>query len=104
MTNTKKWGAFALAAALSLPSIVLAQAPSGLYLGGSIGSSNMRQGCNGTPAGLSCDQKDTGWKLFGGYQFTPHWGAEAMYVDLGKTKFDGVFLGLPANANVKVHG
>lgn len=31
----------------------------------------------------SIDDTSGGWKLFGGYQFTPNWGVEAIYVDLG---------------------
>lgn len=33
--------------------------------------------------GLDDDDRDTGYKLFGGYQFTPNLGVEAGYFDLG---------------------
>jgi OOP family OmpA-OmpF porin len=32
----------------------------------------------------SCDDKDTGWKLFGGYKFTPNFAVEGAWIDLGK--------------------
>ena len=32
----------------------------------------------------SCDDNDNGWKIFAGYQFTPNWGIEGAYVDLGE--------------------
>lgn len=37
-----------------------------------------------TSASTTSDETDTGWKLFGGYQFTRNWAAELAYVDLGK--------------------
>ena len=35
---------------------------------------------------ISCDDKDTAFKLFGGYQFSRYIAAEAGYTDLGKVK------------------
>lgn len=32
----------------------------------------------------SSDDKDTGWKIYGGYQFTPNFALEAAYLDLGE--------------------
>lgn len=37
---------------------------------------------NGTVS-ASSDDKDTGWKIFSGYQFTPAIGVEVAYIDLG---------------------
>ena len=37
-----------------------------------------------TSASTTADETDTGWKLFGGYQFTRNWAVELAYVDLGK--------------------
>lgn len=53
------------------------------YIGASIGQSELKEDCVGT---ITCDLKDTGFKLFGGYMFTPNFGAEAAYVDLGKAR------------------
>lgn len=87
---------FLVLAALGLPA--LAQAPlSGFYVGGSFGLAEARSVCNTNwlPAGTTvggCDKKDMGWKVYGGYQFTPHWGAEVGYVDFGKQRW-GVAIG-----------
>jgi OOP family OmpA-OmpF porin len=37
-----------------------------------------------TAFSISKDEKDTGYKIQAGYQFTPNWGVEFGYVDLGK--------------------
>ena len=37
-----------------------------------------------TSASTSSDEKDTGWKVFGGYQLSKNWAVEGAYVDLGK--------------------
>lgn len=42
-----------------------------LYLGGGVGEAKT-------------DTRETSWKLYGGYQFTPTWGLELGYNDLGK--------------------
>lgn len=51
------------------------------YVGASIGQSELKESCD---AGVTCDFKDTGYKLFGGYMFSPNFGVEAAWVDLGK--------------------
>jgi OOP family OmpA-OmpF porin len=51
------------------------------YIGGSIGQSDFKLDCAGLD---TCDTKDTGYKLFGGYMFMPYFGVEAAYVDFGK--------------------
>jgi len=53
------------------------------YLGASAGQSELKEDCD---PGLTCDFKDTGFKAFGGYMFTPNLGIEGAYVDLGKAK------------------
>ena len=45
------------------------------------GSGAVTATTNGTISGFS---NETTWKLYGGYQFTPNWGLEAQYTDLGK--------------------
>ena len=37
-----------------------------------------------TAFSISKDERDTGYKIQAGYQFTPNWGVEFGYVDLGK--------------------
>ena len=86
-------------AAMTLAFPALAQtaegAPGGLYLGGSIGLSKFRHGCADLPSGVSCDEKDTAWRLLAGYQFNRWLGAEVGYHDLGK--IDGSGLGVDAD-------
>lgn len=77
-------GLFGAAMAVSAPA-AFAQAKSaadtGWYVGGSIGQSTTD--CS-APAGFSCDDKDTAYKIFGGYQINRNFAAEAGYTDLGK--------------------
>lgn len=42
------------------------------------------------------DANDTGWKIFGGYQFNRYFGLEAAWVDLGKVTF--------GNASIETKG
>ena len=35
-------------------------------------------------SGLSCDDEDTGLKIFGGYKFTPNFAVEGAWIDLGE--------------------
>ena len=90
------FGLAALAAFSATP--VLAQAPaSGWYGGASVGRSattidddRIASGLLGQGLGaVSIDDRDrgTGYRLFGGYQFTPHIGVEGGYFDLGKTGY-----------------
>jgi OOP family OmpA-OmpF porin len=53
---------------------------------------------------VSCDDKDTGWKLFVGYQFTPNFAIEGGYTDLGKATANGVLTGVAVNADGKARG
>src|SRR5919198_29887 len=66
----------------------------GWYVGGSLGQSKVdidsgslasdlaAGGINTT--GFSTDEKDTGWKIFGGYKFNRNFALEAAYIDLGQ--------------------
>lgn len=72
--------AFALAAgAISAPAF------GQWYVGVGPGVSNARVGGTSGAITLSArDSHNTSIKLFGGYQFSPHWGAELQYADLGR--------------------
>ena len=50
------------------------------YFGGSIGPSEADSYCTGA---TGCEDKDTAWKVFGGYKMTERLSAEAAYVNLG---------------------
>lgn len=58
-----------MAAALSA-SFIGAPAVAQTYIGGGIGKSDT-------------DTQENSWKVYGGYQFTPTWGIELGYTDLG---------------------
>lgn len=90
-------GSAILASAL-FSSAVMAQG----YIGASIGQSELKEDCI---AGVTCDFKDTGFKLFGGYMFTPNLGVEGAYVDLGKARIATFVPGVGvANGDVKGNG
>jgi OOP family OmpA-OmpF porin len=68
-----------------------------LYAGVGVGQSKAKDFCSG--GGFdTCDDKDTAWKVFGGYQFTPNFAAEIGYSNLGK--FGATFAGLTDDAKV----
>ena len=73
-----------------LTAIISVPASAQWYAGAGVGSSNAT-GINGSGAvtattnvTISGGTRETSWKLYGGYQFTPNWGVEAQYTDLGK--------------------
>ena len=78
---------FASAGFLTLP-LAQANADSGFYVGGSLGSTGIEleidDGLNGTE---TFDEDDFSWKLFGGYNFALGdvltLGVEGAYADLG---------------------
>lgn len=40
-------------------------------------------------AGISCDDEDTGLKIFGGYKFNPNFAVEGLWADLGEVSATG---------------
>lgn len=59
-----------MAGALSA-AFIAAPAAAEMYIGGGVGKSDT-------------DSSENSWKMYGGYQFTPAWGVELGYTDLGK--------------------
>lgn len=76
------------AAAFAFPAAAQMRTPalSSAYVGGSIGQSKFKFDCGGLP---TCDQNDTAFRIFLGYQFTPNIAAELGYADLGKANIGG---------------
>lgn len=72
----------------------------GFYVGGAFGQAKHRDACE--DANISCDDKDSGWRIFGGYQFNPYIAVEAAYTDLGESSASGVIGGITASANFEV--
>jgi len=57
----------------------------GWYAGLGIGQSKAKDACTDIVGPvISCDDTDTAWKIFGGYQFNANFGAELGYTDLGE--------------------
>jgi len=57
------------------------------YVGASVGQAKAKGFCTyatAIGATISCDDKDTGYKFFGGYQFDKNWALEATYMDMGE--------------------
>lgn len=68
------------------------------------GVANSLLGANGPASGFSSDEKDTGYKLFGGYQFNRNIALEGGYYDLGKTSFSSTTGAGPFNNSTRRHG
>jgi OmpA-OmpF porin, OOP family len=67
-----------------------AMAAGPFYGGVSLGQSSFKDTCDGAAgAGINCDDSDTGYKIFGGYQINPNFGVEVTYADLGKLSISG---------------
>jgi OmpA-OmpF porin, OOP family len=80
--------------ALALSSAASAQG----YVGLGVGTTNLNADCAGTS---SCDKTGTGFKLFGGYKYTPNIAAELVYFDFGKAKATIPDVGGPLNGEIK---
>ena len=77
--------AFSIPAALA----VSAMGEHTFYVGGSIGEAKYRL-FRLFPSGIpNIDNKDTGYKVYGGYQIDKNWGVETTYFDLGKATVHG---------------
>jgi OOP family OmpA-OmpF porin len=87
----------ALASAVAFAGPALAQ-DTGFYIGGALGQAEQKGSCDGLPAGVSCDEKDSAWKILGGYQFNRHLAVELGYANLGEATANG--LGISAAVEV----
>jgi OOP family OmpA-OmpF porin len=82
------------AAVLALSGLVAAPHASArgpFYFGGSVGQSSIDSdiAIPGLITSGTVDGKDTGFKIFGGYEFNQYFGVEIAYVDLGKASYSG---------------
>ena len=62
---------------------------SSAYVGGTIGQAELKDACSGV---AGCDEKDTAWRILGGYQFNRHFAAELGYHNLGEASAPGATL------------
>jgi OOP family OmpA-OmpF porin len=66
------------------------QSVAGFYVGGSLGQSSFDKDIvRELITSGRVDTSDTGFKVFGGYQFNRNVGLEVAYVDLGKASYSG---------------
>lgn len=79
----KGWAVLGLTSALLVAGPAVAQ-DAGWYVGAHVGKSDLNGACDGLPGGVSCDEKDTGWKILGGFQINKMWGVELGYANLGE--------------------
>ena len=59
------------------------------YFGLSGGQTKIDTGVSGLTGTATLDEKDTGYKIFGGLKFDSIWSAELQYVDFGKASLKG---------------
>jgi len=89
--------------AVSAPAVAQ-QSDAGWYVGGSYGMTKTEVDMTGVSNPVK-DESDSGFKIYGGFQFNKHLGAEIGYVDAGKASFSGTAipsLGIGAfSGNVK---
>lgn len=72
----------------------------GFYIGGHLGQSKAKDACDGVSGpGISCDDKDTAWRLLGGYQLNRNLAIEGAYTDLGEVSASGPGGSASAEAN-----
>ena len=98
---THRFAALAAAALLAASALPAWSQDSGAYVGASIGQSRVKGFCDDS-GGFSCDDKDTAWKVFGGYQFNRHFGVEVGYTDLGEVGISGVLSGVSVRGDIGV--
>ena len=79
--QTRHFAPAILFTALSLASAPALSQDTGLYAGINFGQSKARDLCDGT---LNCDDKDTAYSFFAGYQVNRNFGVEVGYANLGK--------------------
>ena len=83
-------GTTAILAGVLISTQALAADGAGFYIGASVGQSKARDACTDLAGtGISCDDKDTSFSIFGGYQINTNFGLELGYTDLGKATASG---------------
>lgn len=81
---------------MAVSPVALAQ---GVYVGAGVGQASYDVGDTTGIVAPRVDDSDTGFKLYGGYQFTPNIAVEAGYADLGEARLAGIVLGIPFDSS-----
>jgi OOP family OmpA-OmpF porin len=96
------------AAGMAVSSVSMAQSMQdrGWYVGGSLGQAEAGNWCDPAAGATitSCDDKDTGWKVFGGYRLSRHFAAEASYINFGEYTATVTVAGTPATVSADATG
>jgi len=74
--------------ALRAPASAQGQSDAGWYIGAAYGMTSIEVDMTGI-TNPTKDESDSGFKIYGGFQFNKHLGAEIGYVDGGKATFGG---------------
>lgn len=100
MNKKEGWGIPGIVLVLGLAAAAPAAAQdSGIYLGASLGTGESKNTCRGIAG--ACDDNDTAYKLFGGYQMNRNLAWELAYGYLGDVTASGSdALGNPINFEV----
>ena len=81
-------------------------AAKGFYAGLSLGQAKAKGACDSDASVTvsNCNDSDTSWKIFGGYQFTPNFALELGYNDFGRVSGDAtaVLGGSTFTGNAKI--
>lgn len=70
------------------------------YLGASAGQATADIEC---PAGVTCDDSDTAWRVYGGLEMNEYISMEVGYVDFGKSEYSGALSGTRETTGMTVH-
>lgn len=82
MNGKRLVGIAALIGSLASVSMPASAQEANFYVGGSLGQMEAKEACDGVI--ISCDDKDTAWRIFAGYRFHPNFAVELGYADLGE--------------------
>lgn len=74
-------------------SVLAQQSERGWYAGVSVGQAQFSDACAKVGTGVSCEDKDGAWRIFGGYEFNRNLAVEIGYADLGEAKGSGTIGG-----------
>lgn len=60
-----------------------------IYIGGSVGFAQSKDICDAVASGVSCDDNDSAWRAFGGYQFNRYVALELGFANIGESSGSG---------------
>ncbi len=83
----------------ALLTLALGGAHAQAYIGATFGASNLNLDCAGA---VACDDKGSGYKVYGGYSFTKGFALEGGYLDFGKASGSAYAYALGANRLVNL--